>query len=82
MICEGLPDWLTKIARNHGNPEAPAVLGIVSGSWTQAHADKVPDGCRVLIATDRDKDGDRYAAKIAETLARRMRAGTPCIERA
>lgn len=75
VIAEGLPDWLTVIAQEHGKPEAMAVVGIVSGSWTQEHADKVPTNCRVLIATDKDNGGDKYAEKIAQTLAKRARAG-------
>jgi DNA primase len=44
------------------------VLGIVSGSWTDELAQRVPAGTRVLIRTDADAAGDKYARRIAETL--------------
>ncbi len=66
VIREGEVDWASEaVAQRETNI---AVLGIVSGSWTTAHAKRVPDGARVVIATDDDEQGDRYAAAIAATL--------------
>lgn len=73
VIVEGLPDWLTQLTKHSdADVDAPAVIGIMSGSWTKAHAEKVPDGCVVGIATDSDKDGNKYAAMIGKTLAGRV----------
>jgi hypothetical protein len=68
-IVEGEPDFLTRaIVMNdpHG-----ATIGIVSGSWTKAFAERVPLGCRVYLRTDVDDAGNRYAQEIEATLRRR-----------
>jgi hypothetical protein len=62
-------------------PTDVAVLGIFSGSWTAAHATRIPDGARVLIATHCDRDGEKYARAIVETLEDRMRQGALTVER-
>ncbi len=68
IICEGLTDWLMQCTLySDADEDVPAVFGVVSGSWTQTHADKVPDGCVVLIATDDDDAGDGYAGTIIPT---------------
>jgi 5S rRNA maturation endonuclease (ribonuclease M5) len=73
VVAEGLRDWLVAMYRNHAKGGAAATVGIVGpGSWLQAHADRVPDGCRVVVATDHDETGDKYAKRIAETLNPRM----------
>jgi len=69
VIVEGEPDFLSRCMVT-GDPDV-AVLGIVSGSWSQAMADRLPVGARVVIRTDTDQAGDRYAAEIAATLMRR-----------
>jgi len=69
VIVEGEPDFLSRsIVTNdpHG-----ANIGIVSGSWTKAFAERLPLGCRVAIRTDVDKPGNKYAAEIEATLQRR-----------
>jgi hypothetical protein len=75
-VAEGLPDFLT-LATNwsDGDAGAPAVLGVVSGSWTETLAARVPDGCEVVIATDPDSAGEKYADRIVATFAERMRTG-------
>ena len=73
IITEGLVDWLFQLATySDANQDIPATLGIMSGSWTQKFADKIPDKCRVLVVTDRDKAGNEYAAKIGKTLLNRV----------
>ena len=49
-----------------------AVLGIQSGSWTAAVAARIPDGATVLIATDLDNEGEKYAALVGRALAGRV----------
>jgi 5S rRNA maturation endonuclease (ribonuclease M5) len=70
ILTEGLTDWLTW---KSAEPDK-AVFGVLSGSWTQEHADKIPNGCRVVIATDSDDTGESYAQKIHATLDARWRS--------
>lgn len=71
-VAEGLPDFLTLACNwSDADDDAPAVLGVIAGSWTEALAARVPDGCEVVIATDPDSTGDKYADRIAETFAAR-----------
>jgi hypothetical protein len=65
LVAEGEPDWLTLATIND---EAIAVLGITSGSWTDELAARIPEGSDVVIYTDRDEQGERYAAKIVASL--------------
>lgn len=58
-----------------------AVFGIVSGSWTPTIAARVPNGVRVVIATDHDQAGIDYAKRIIDTLAERARSGAVVLER-
>lgn len=51
-----------------GGLDLPAVLGVVAGSWTAELAARIPTGARVLVATDLDRAGEGYAARIAATL--------------
>ena len=72
VITEGEMDFLAWVQRAGDADEyAPAVVGIVSGWWTAEHSQRIPDGTRVLIATDNDQAGDDYAALIARTFAGR-----------
>jgi hypothetical protein len=68
LIREGEIDFLQESLRA---PEA-AVFGIVSGSWTTALAARIPEHAHVVIATDADDAGDRYAHAIAATLEGRI----------
>lgn len=72
VVAEGVPDFLTWATR-HGDADedAPAVLGVISGSWTPELAAKIPDGCRVIVRTDHDQAGDKYAETIRASLATR-----------
>jgi hypothetical protein len=69
LVAEGEPDFLT-LAQAY---PAAAVIGVGSGSWTQAFAERVPFGSLVAIHTHHDAAGDRYAAELAKTLASRAR---------
>lgn len=71
IVCEGEPDFLTIATRYHDALEAhPAVLGLVSGSWTAEVASRVPCGS-VVVATHHDEAGDRYARLVLESLKAR-----------
>ena len=82
VVAEGLPDWLSWASQfSDADQDAPAVLGIVSGSWSQEIARKIPDACSVTIATHHDKQGNKYAAQIIDSLRDRQRNGTVRIQR-
>lgn len=82
VIAEGVPDFLTWAAWGGDSDEsAPAVLGIVAGSWTDEIAERVPTGLPVAVRTHRDLPdpahpgkrpaGLAYADRICASLARR-----------
>ncbi len=82
IVCEGDSDWLATAvgprarARWADDEYAPAVIGIESGAWTDAIAARIPDGAEVVIATDADKAGDEYAARVVRTLEQRIERGS------
>ncbi len=76
LITEGLPDFLTAATVWGDAAElAPAVFGVVSGSWKDTGGDelaaRLPAGAVVTIRTDPDEAGDRFAQAIAQTLQAR-----------
>jgi hypothetical protein len=72
VIVEGEADFLGVATRySDGDESAPAVFATGSGWWCREHADRVPDGTAVTIATDGDQAGNGYAEKIAATFAGR-----------
>src|SRR6185437_16818121 len=79
-ICEGEPDFL-QYATSWPDTDltAPAVFGVVAGSWSQAIAARIPSASTVFILTHEDPAGDRYAEGIIETLRGRvtLRRGPP-----
>jgi len=92
VIAEGETDFLTWCTGDSNAALfAPATFGIFSGSWTQAIADRIPDGATVVIATDTDPldkskperkpAGDIYAEKIIQTVTERMNAHRIKVER-
>lgn len=68
IVVEGEPDFLTWATRPRGTS---AVIGIVSGSWTRELVARLPLGCDLIVRTDPDRAGDKYAAD-AWRLARRQ----------
>ncbi len=80
-ICEGGPDFLV-LSTQWPDDLGWAVFGVVSGSWTQDIADRIPSGAHVVIWTHTDNtrnkrgkaiegSGQLYAIKVARTLAAR-----------
>lgn len=63
-ICEGEPDALVRMVAN----PLDAVIGIMSGSWSDAFASKIPYGSEVIVRTHLDKAGEKYADKMVESL--------------
>jgi hypothetical protein len=72
IIAEGEPDYLTWATRLWPDPDEIAVLGIWSGAWTPAIADRVPLSAHVLLPGHHDEAGDRYAAMIAASIPGRV----------
>lgn len=73
LVVEGEVDHLTAAAQfSDADANAPAVLGVVAGSWSASLAARVPLHAQAVIATDPDPAGDRYAIDIAATLAGRI----------
>ena len=69
VVVEGEPDFLTWATRWSGEREdAPAVIGILSGTWTVAIAARVPTGTRVAIRTHADRAGNEYAQRVIGAL--------------
>ena len=72
LIAEGGPDFLSAATQSSDADEsAPAVLGIISGSWTEEVARRVPDNTRVLLAMHGDDAGEKYATAVQRTLGDR-----------
>ncbi len=72
LIVEGVPDFLAAACSwSEAAENLPAVFGVIAGSWSSEIAARIPDGTRVVIATDADEAGERYANQIAETLSGR-----------
>jgi DNA primase len=66
VIVEGEPDYFTWATRRVAQPTSR--IGIVNGSWSVAFADRIPRGSQVVVRTDHDAAGDRYAAELTRTL--------------
>jgi DNA primase len=77
VVTEGESDFLTWAIRPKRVPTA--VVGIVSGSFSPALAERFPFGALVIVRTDRDEAGDRYARELQHGLRRRcfLRRGGP-----
>jgi CHC2-type zinc finger protein len=73
-VMEGTPDFLTRATDfSEAAEDAPAVLAIFTGCWTEQIAARVPHGTVVAIDTHADAAGDRFAQLIADSLAGRCR---------
>jgi hypothetical protein len=82
VFTEGGKDFLTWATREGrvSRGRAYAVFGVWQGAWTAELATRIPDGGRVIIRTDQNEAGDRYAAAIADTLSRRCEVLRPTQE--
>lgn len=69
VMTEGEPDFLTAAAGfSDASEDPPVIFGVFTSAWSQAHADRIPDGAHVIVRTHGDLAGDRYAAAIYATL--------------
>lgn len=72
IVTEGVPDFLTwATLRGDADEFAPAVIGIISGSWTEEIAARVPSATAVYLRPHADAVGDKYSAQIVKTLVAR-----------
>lgn len=67
VLCEGEPDFIVWALRAPWLP----VLGVLSGSWSPAFAQRIPYGSEVIVRTHHDDAGDRYAAHVIKTTKER-----------
>lgn len=63
VISEGESDFLTWSTRG-----SVAVIGIYSGSWSDDFAKRIPLGSDVIVRTDLDQAGEKYAQHVIKTL--------------
>jgi hypothetical protein len=66
VVSEGEPDFLSWSIQYSG-----PVIGITSGSWTSDFASRIPLGSEVILRTDLDDAGEKYARQILEALKQR-----------
>jgi hypothetical protein len=67
VVCEGEPDTLARILVSPG----AAVVGVLSGSWHEGFAARVPYGAEIILRTHLDTAGDKYAETVARSVAGR-----------
>ena len=72
IVVEGEPDFWTWACHpgRFGRPSTWAVLGVVSGSWSEEIAARIPDKARVVIRTHHDEPGQKYAERIRATFSK------------
>jgi hypothetical protein len=68
IVAEGAPDYLTASLNFGDENVSTAVIGVISGSWTNASAVQIPLSLEVIIATHTDQAGERFCRTIAESL--------------
>jgi hypothetical protein len=68
LVVEGVPDFLAaSLAGREDVADAPAIIGVLSGSWSKALAARVPTGAILIVATHDDEAGEHYAECIRST---------------
>lgn len=67
VVTEGEPDTLARSIASPGE----FVVGVMSGSWHDGFAKRVPYGCEVIIRTHLDNAGERYADAVAKSVEAR-----------
>ncbi|MFO0933768.1 MAG: hypothetical protein U1E39_13845 [Planctomycetota bacterium] len=73
IVTEGDPDFLTWAIRAVTvQSDRYAVLGVVSGSWDQSIADRIPTGATVCLRLHRDDAGAGYRRGVVSTLYGRV----------
>jgi Toprim domain-containing protein len=73
VVTEGEVDYLTWATRPVPKGTNMAVIGLISGSWHAGFAGRIPDGITVVLRTDHDPAGDKYAEDVRASLQGRCR---------
>src|SRR5207302_3951594 len=69
IVTESVRSFLTSATRTDDAAErAPAVIGLIAGSWTEEIAARVPDGTCVYVLQHADRSDAKHAACVVETL--------------
>lgn len=66
IVCEGEPDYCARATLTDDEP----VVGILSGSWHAGFANKIPSLSEIILRTDCDAAGDRYAQEIVASVSK------------
>ena len=77
VVVEGGPDflvWASRWGDGAALTTAPAVVGVVAGSWVPELAARIPKGSRVAVRTHQDDAGKKYGAQVVATLEGRAAA--------
>jgi len=75
VIVEGVPDFLSMASIwSDGDEDAPAVIGVIAGSWSKELAARFPAECEVVVWTHTDASEARAGQKYAEVIARDLKA--------
>lgn len=70
-VVEGFMDFVTAgVIPSEADVDAPAVIGLINGSWHPSIARRVPPGSRISVATHDDEAGERYANQVIESFGR------------
>lgn len=67
VVVEGEPDFLSAAITWPTRP----ILGVLSGTWSEEFAARIPTGSEVIVMTHNDRAGDRYAEQIIGTIKTR-----------
>lgn len=77
LVTEGSPDFLTACERwvSDAREDAPAVVGLFSGSWTAEFAERVPEATAVCVLQQEDENraGEKYFERVRDSLRGRAR---------
>ena len=69
VISGGAADFLDWASASALTPAA--IFGIVPGSWSRHFANRIPDGCRVIVRAFENPITGRYAHRLSEALTPR-----------
>lgn len=64
VVCEGEPDTLARMIVSPGE----VVIGVLSGSWHDGFAHRIPYGSEVVIRTHLDQAGEKYSDAVFESV--------------
>jgi len=72
VVVEGGPDFLTWATHySDADADAPGILGVFSGAWSDRLAQRLPAGIRWIVATHSDPAGDKFAERIRASVSGR-----------